>query len=125
MQILGLAIGTFVAVLLIAIFFATFFMWLGAKMAGAKNSTFGNSFLAAIGTTFVVWLVSWLVSVFNINVTIGFVAGLILTILVIRGIYEITFGRALVVWIFSLVAEGLAIFVAFLIFGSVILSVFH
>lgn len=125
MEIIGIAISTFIVVILTAIFLATFFMWLGAKIAGVKNVSFGKSFLAAVGTTFVTWLISLLSSaVPSLGGIIGFSVGLLFSIFVIKGIYDTSFGRALLVWIFQIVAEILAIFIGFLIFGNAILKIF-
>jgi hypothetical protein len=121
-MILGVTLGTFLVIFLVAIFLATFFMWLGAKMAGAKNSTFGNSFFAAIGAAFITWLISWFGSLIHLNASLSYIIGLILAIFVIKGIFEITFGRALLVWLFNIVAQVLAIVIGFLIFGTAVLT---
>ena len=126
MSILGVTLGTLVIIILLAIFLATFFMWLGAKMAGVKKSksNFSSAFLSAVGVGLVTWLFGWLASLLHIYGLIGLIIGLILAVLVIKHIYDIPFGRAFLVWLFNIFAQALAIFIAFLIFGSSILMIF-
>lgn len=120
-MIFGVTLLVFLLIILLAILVSAFFMWLGAKMAKADNATFGNSVLAAIGVSFVTFLLSWLGTFINsLNRAIGFVIGLIISIFVIKGIYKITFGRALLVWIFNVVAQVLVILIAIFFLGLII-----
>jgi len=125
MQVLGIAFGTFILILLVAVLIGTFFMWAGAKMAGVKKSkaTFTNSLLAAIGSAVVTWAVSALFAgVAGIGAVIGFIIGLLLSLLVIKSVFKIDWGKSFLVWLFHLVAEGLTIFIAVMTFAGALLA---
>lgn len=123
MQVLGIALGTFLLFLLIAVLVGTFFMWIGAKLAGVKKAGFGNSFLAALGSALVTWLISALFAgVAGIGAIIGFFIGLLLSLLVIKAVYKIDWGKAFLVWVCHLLAEGLTIFIGVVTFASALLT---
>ena len=110
-------------VAILAMLIATFFMWIGAKMAGVKKATFGRSFIAALGSAFLTWLLSLSLSFFPpFGPPIGFVIGLILVIFIIMGAYDTTFGKALLVWLFHLLAEIAAIVIGILTFAGVLVQ---
>ena len=105
----------------LAMIIATFFMWLAAKMAGVEKATFGRSFIAAIASAFLTWLFSLTFSFFPpFGFPIGFFIGLILVIFVIMGAYNTSFGKALLVWLFHLLAEIAAIVIGILTFAGVL-----
>jgi hypothetical protein len=98
--IVALVIGFFVYLLLMA-----FFLWIGAHIARVSNSTFGRSFLCALLITVVSWLVAGLLSFTGIAGTwVGFIIALVITLFIIKGVYHTGFGRAIFVWIFSILA---------------------
>ncbi len=102
---------------------ATFFMWLGAKMAGVEKATFWRSFIAAMGSAFLTWILSLSLSFFPpIGPPIGFLIGLVLVIFVIKGAYDTNFGKALLVWLFHLLAEIAAIVIGVLTFAGVLVQ---
>ncbi len=110
-------------VAVLAMFIATFFMWLGAKMAGVQKATFGRSFIAAMGSAFLTWILSLSLSFFPpIGPPIGFLIGLILVIFVIMGAYDTHFGKALLVWLFHLLAEIAAIVIGILTFAGILVQ---
>ena len=94
-------------------------MWVAAKIARVENATFGRAMLAAIAASFVEVVVAF---VFNavpiLGNLIGFIIGLIASILVIKAVFRISFGKALLVWIFNLVAALIAIVLAAMITAS-------
>jgi H+/Cl- antiporter ClcA len=78
--LLTLAITAIIAVLV-----ASFFMWLGAKIARVERSSYGRSMVAAIAAAFVTWLISYVgAQIPSMPRVIGFVVGLVLTIVVIQ-----------------------------------------
>ena len=108
---------------LIAVLVASFFMWLGAKIAGVERSTYGRSMVAAIAAAFVTWLVSWVgTQIPSMPRVIGFVVGLVLTLIVIQAAYSTRFGKALLVWIFNVIAQVIAGVLAFVLFSYSILG---
>ncbi len=119
---LGVIVSAIVGVACLALLIATFFMWLGAKIVGVEKATFLRSFLAAFGSAFLTWFLS-LVLVFLPpgGPVIGFFVGLVLVVFVIKGAYDTDFGKALLVWIFHLLAEIAAIVIGFLTFAGVLM----
>jgi hypothetical protein len=76
-------------------------------------------FVAAIASSFVEVLIAF---VFNavpvLGNLIGFIIGLIVAILVIKAVFHTSFGKALLVWIFNILAALLAIAIAAMITAS-------
>jgi hypothetical protein len=120
---LGVIATAIIGIALLAMLIASFFMWVGAKIAGVKNATFGKSFIAAIGSAFLTWILSLSLSFFPpVGPPIGFLIGLFLVVFIIKGAYNTTFGKALLVWVFHLLAEIVAIVIGILTFGSVLIQ---
>lgn len=95
------------------------FMWFAAKIARVEKATFGRAMFAAIASSFVEVLIAF---VFNavpvLGNLIGFIIGLIVAILVIKAVFHTSFGKALLVWIFNILAALLAIAIAAMITAS-------
>ena len=85
-----------------------FLMWVAAKIARVEKSSFGRAMVAAIATSFVAVLA--LVSLQARSRSRQSVRlhrrARHLAILVIKAVFGTSFGKALVVWIFNLVAAG-------------------
>ena len=96
-----------------AIILGGFFMWIAAKISGVRRATFGRAILAAISTTLVSFFFTFIGHfVPFIGNLVGFIIGLILTILVIKGAFDTTTGKAVLVWIFNIVAVAIAVLLA-------------
>lgn len=107
---IGSLFGALTGIAILAALIAAFFMWIGAKMAGIKEATFGKSLIAAIGAEFIIWIFSLILSVIPvIGTVIGFIVGLTFAIFVIKGTYNTSFGKALVAWVFCVISEIVAI----------------
>ncbi len=123
MEYLAAILVAFLALSLMATFFGAFFMWLGAKLAGVRYATFGSSIKAASGASFATWFVALAASILpGIGTAAGFAIGIALSVLIIRSAYETSFGKAIMVWLFDLVSEAVALAVGLVFFASVILS---
>lgn len=125
MEVLGIALGTFLLFMVISILVATFFMWAGAKMAGLPKSktNFGNSLMAAIGAAVVTWIISAIFAgVAGIGAIIGFLIGVVLSIFVIKAVFKIDWGKSFLVWLFHLVAQILVFFIAAMTFAGALLT---
>jgi hypothetical protein len=113
MQIfMGLSAAAFLA-FLFAVILGGFFMWIAAKISGVRRATFGRAMLAAVGTSLVSFFFTFVfhfVPIFG-NM-IGFVIGLLLTIFVIKGAFDTSFGKAVLVWIFNIAAIVIAVVLA-------------
>lgn len=105
----GFGIGLIV-VLILAMIFGGFFMWIGAKIARVKKSTFGRAIVAAVGSSVVSTAVAFFFAQFAIlGIGAGFFIGLLCSVLIIMGAFDTSFGKALLVWIFNVIAQLLAI----------------
>lgn len=124
MKIFSLGLSAILGILILGVIIAGFFMWVGAKLAGVENSTFGKSILAAIASSFIMWIITAIMSIIPIIGTIiGFIVGLIFALLAIKGVYSTSTGKALLVWIFNIIAQGVAVVVGILIFVGSLSSV--
>jgi hypothetical protein len=95
------------------------FMWIAAKIARVEKSGFARAMVAAVATSFVTVLASFLFKLVPVlGDLFGFIAGLVLTILVIKAAFGTSFGKAFVVWIFYLVAAGISVALATVIMAS-------
>jgi hypothetical protein len=113
MHFYGLGILSILVTVVIAVVIAGFFMWLGAKVAGVRNATFGRAVMAAIGASFIMWIVWVIFSLIPvIGPIVGFFLGLLFAILVIQAAFQTSFGKAILVWIFNIIAQMVAMFIA-------------
>jgi len=107
-SIVGALLSVFVATVIIG----SFFMWIGAKMAGVQNAGFGKSILAAIATSVITIIISGVFSVVPVMGTVlGFLVGLLLSLFIIKAVYDTSFGKALLTWIFCIVAQIVAVII--------------
>lgn len=95
------------------------FMWLAAKISRIEESSFGRALVAAIGASFVAVLAAFLFNLLPVfGNMFGFIVGLILSILVIKAAFRTSFGKALLVWVFNLVATLIALGLAAVLTAS-------
>lgn len=120
MQIfMGLGAAALLA-FLFAVILGGFFMWIAAKISGVRRATFGRAMLAAVGTAFVAFACSFVFHFVPVLGDLGgLVIGLLLTIFVIKGAFDTSFGKAVLVWIFDIVAIVIAVVIA-TILGAVL-----
>lgn len=111
----------------IAAVISAFFFWIGGKIVGVKKATFGRAILAAIAAAAATWMISWLMSFIpGVGTVLGFILGAIIVIFIIKASFEIdTYGKAFLVWIFYLIAQGIAIFIVLLTFGGALIDLFN
>ena len=114
-------IGGILGIFALSIIIAGFFMWIGAKLAGVAKSSFGLAIGAAIVVSLVTWVISGLFSILPvIGTLLGFVIALIVSIFLIKAVFDTSLGKAFLTWIFNIMAQFLAIFIGSLIFvGSI------
>jgi hypothetical protein len=96
--------------LLFAICIGAFFMWIAAKVARVEKSSFGRAILAAVVSSIVAVIVSFVLGILPIiGNGLGFLAGLLVSILIIMWAFDTTFVKALLVWVFNVVAVVIAV----------------
>ena len=94
-------------------------MWVAAKIAKVEKSSFGRAMAAAVAASFVEIFVAFLFNLVPVFGNLfGFILGLVITIFVIKVVFGTSFGKALLVWIFNLVAAFVAIALAAMIMAS-------
>jgi hypothetical protein len=113
----------FLMLTVLAVLIAGFFMYVGAKLAMVEKSTFGRSVLAAVGSSVADWsLTAALSPIPLLGSCSGFLIGLAASLLVIKVVFDTTMGKAFLVWVFHLLAQVVALFLALFLFSGVLLS---
>jgi len=116
-------LGVLLGVVVLAALLAGLFMWIGAKLARVPGATFGKAILAGIASAFASWLMTAVFSVVPvIGTLVGFLAGLLLSAFVIQAVFDTSLEKALLVWVFHLLAEILVIVIALATFAGGLLS---
>ena len=115
------SIGIIIGVALLAAFIAGFFIWAGAKLAGIKKATIGKSILAAIACSFALWFLTGLIFPFPF---VGFLLGHLVCLWILQAIFDTTFGKAFLAWIFHFVAQVIAIIIGVLTFAGGLMGLF-
>src|SRR3990172_984430 len=91
---------------------AGLFMWIGARLACVPSATFGRAIVAAVGSVFVSFLVAIVSGVIiPAGLILGYILGVIAAIFVIKEVFDTTFGKAFLVWIFHILAAFLALLI--------------
>ena len=116
MKLPGITLPIFV-LYLIYLLLGGFFIYIGAKWAKIKNVTYVKSFLCVIVSIFVQWVFR-----FYYPGKVSTIIGVIATLFLIEAIFETSFGKAVLAWILTIVAELIGVIIVFLIFGSVIFA---
>ena len=117
-RVFATELAAMIATGVIAILIASFFMWLGAKIAGVRDSRFGRAVVAAVASGFITWVIYYIFwQIPGSNTIVGFIIGLVLTIIVIKAAFSTSFGKALLVWIFQILSEAIAVFLGFILFS--------
>ncbi|UCF06478.1 MAG: hypothetical protein JSV33_05475 [bacterium] len=115
---MGFGVGI-IFVFIFAVVIGAFFMWIAAKIARVERSSFGRAIVAAIGSSFVSLLVAflfhWIPLLGNL---IGFIVGLFLSILVIKAAFDTSFGKALLVWTFDIIAKIVSVIIGTILVAS-------
>jgi hypothetical protein len=113
--------GAGVLFLVVGVLVAGLFMWLGARIAGVKQANFGRAVVAAVASWVVTGLCYGLAPVLPlVGVGLATVGAVLLSVVVIRAAFDTTLGKALLVWIFSLIVQVVAVLLTGLpLFGVV------
>jgi hypothetical protein len=78
-------------------------MWVGARVAGLPRPNFVRAEIAALGATLVIWTVPALLGEFGL---VGFGFALLITLWIIKEVFETSWGAALLVWVFNASAQA-------------------
>lgn len=114
LSLLGLLVTAVLALIL-----DSFFLHVGAKLAGVKRATFARAVKGSIACTLSIMLLAAVFSFIPVAGTgMGFLIGLLLTVVVLQASYSTTFSKAFLLWLFNVFAQIAAVFiVVFLLTG--------
>lgn len=125
MAALSAILVAFLVLVVLATLLAGLFMYVAAKLAMLEKATFGRAMIAAIGSSVADWAFTAALSpVPLLGSCSGFVIGLVASLVVIKLVFETSTGKAFLVWIFHLLAQMVAFFLALLLFAGSLLSFF-
>ena len=126
MQILAGTLGALLALLVLWVLLSAFFIWIGAKMAFIPKASFGRAIMAAIACGMGSFLLSGVLLFFPpVGPIMGQVIGIMLSLFIIKAIFETSFGKAFLAWMFQIFAVIIAFAVCFLTFGAALFTVFY
>ncbi len=118
--------GVGIAVLLLLILLlviAAFFLWIGAKLAGIQNATFGKAVVAALVSVIALAVLQVIMSIIPfLGGLVGFLLGILVSIYIIKAVFDTSWGKALLAWILYVVAIIATVFIALVIGGIAIWS---
>lgn len=118
--------GVGIAVLLLLILLlviAAFFLWIGAKLAGIQNATFGKAVVAALVSVIALAVLQVITSIIPfLGGLVGFLLGILVSIYIIKAVFDTSWGKALLAWILYVVAIIATVFIALVIGGIAIWS---
>ncbi|MFQ6087519.1 MAG: hypothetical protein ACE5K0_01275 [Candidatus Methanofastidiosia archaeon] len=112
----GLGITAILVLIVLLFIIGAFFIWIGAKLAGVRDATFGKALICAVALALIGPIFNLLLSFIGIGGFIGFILGLLVTLYIIKSIFDTSWGKAFVVWILSIVAMVASVFLL-IIFG--------
>ena len=116
-----IGIGAFLGLIIMSVLIGAFFVWLGAKMARVEKGTFGRAILASIAASVAGALVSCVFSIIGLGVLwsfLGWVIGFIIVLWVFKSIFETTWGKAFLIWLFQIIAIVIVVVIAGLTFAT-------
>jgi len=121
MDALAGALGAALGLLVLWVLFSAFFIWIGAKMAFIPKASFGRAVMTAIacgmGSFFLSGILLFLP---GIGPLLGQIIGIVLSLFIIKAMFDTSFGKALLAWMFQIFAVVIALLVCFLTFGGVL-----
>ncbi len=121
MQYVALSIGGLLFAALLVVVLDSFFLHVGAKLAGVRKASFGTAVKASVACALATLLLAIVFSWIPVAGTaVGFLIGLGLTILVLQASYKTSFGKAFLLWIFNVAAQILAVILGAMLFSGVL-----
>lgn len=109
MKLIGLTLLIIIVLcIVVATALSALFIWIGSKFTGVADATFGKAFYAALLSSIAVWALAGFAAVlFGAGSIAGWVLGIIVTLGILKSIYNTDWGSALLIWIFTGVAHVL------------------
>jgi hypothetical protein len=126
MELIGFVFLLFLlSCIVIATLVSAIFIWFGAKVAGIDGATFIKSFWAALVSSILVWLLTGLASaLFGFGSIAGWILGLFITLAVLKIIFDTTWGKAFLTWLFQGLAQliVLGVVMILVVMGVIVLA---
>lgn len=126
MELIGFVFLLFLlSCIVIATVVSAIFIWFGAKVSGISGATFIKSFWAALVSSLLVWLLTALASaLFGFGSIAGWILGLFITLVVLKMIFDTTWGKAFLTWLFQGLAQliVLGIVIIMVIMGAIVIA---
>ncbi len=126
MELLGFFLFLFLlGCIVVATAVSAIFIWFGAKISGIEGATFIKSFWAALVSSLLVWVLTGLASaLFGFGSIVGWMLGLLITLVVLKMIFDTTWGKAFLTWLFQGLAQliVLGIVIILVIMGIIVLA---
>ena len=112
--IVGFTLFLFIAgCIVVATAVSAVFIWIGAKLAGIDGATFIRSFWAALVSSFLVWALTGIgAAVFGFGTIAGWIIGVLITLFVLKQIFDTTWGKAFLAWLFHGMAQLIVLGIA-------------
>ena len=122
---IGAAILIIFALTILSLILGGIFMYIGAGMAKVEKRTFGKAVLAYLLSGLGGSVAGGLVSVIPVvGIFLGFIANILIQIVIIKAIFETETGKAVLTWLFGLIAQIIVMVIAAIIFWSAIIALF-
>jgi hypothetical protein len=115
----GLVGGALAAVFVIGAIVTSVFIWIGALLAGVEGAGFVRALAVAVLNAIIGGVATVVLGVGAIPPPVGMLIGLVITLFLIKAIFGTTWGKALLTWVFAIIAE--IIVVVLMVVGGVAL----
>jgi hypothetical protein len=104
--------GFVLVLIFLSIILSTLFQWLGTKVTNYENFNLKKIILIALTTTIVVYITTIILSAFtSIGTILCYILGLVLSLLIIHLFTNLIFQQSLIIWIFNIAAQILAVII--------------
>ena len=104
MEVAGGMLISVILVIIVGVLVQSFIIHLAAKFSGVRYATFGMAIKACLACTVLSFVLSAVFSFIPGPGTIlGFLISIVLTLLILKSIYNTTWGRALLIWVMQIV----------------------
>jgi len=107
-QIITSGAGSLIFFLLVLVLSA-FFLWIGTKLAGIHHASMGKSLIVAVVSMVVLAVLNAVLSVVRFfGGILGFFLGILVTVFIIKVVFNTSWSKALLAWVLYIVAVILA-----------------
>jgi hypothetical protein len=116
----------FIGISLILFIISCIIVWLGTKFAGIHKATFGKAFVAAFFSSAAVWILTGFArAYFGWGYIAGWFLGLAITLVILRSVYAVDWGKAILIWIFTWIAHVIVVVIlAVLVITGILIPLF-